>query len=233
MNNKELLKFLNKVKFKTRTLTYAVYDSNGKKTVAIILPSSFLDRRLTYPEIRSIEIMEQISIPWRNAALHNYKALKECHARKPTDALQDRIEALARSVAKDINAIGCDIIRFFAGGHECCPGMDCFCNKLASYTFPTSIISVCSLKRLRRIINNKNYIREDTIFTYLEGSQLSNRSTLTYDDAASYYDLEFLPDAKDIVVKSFKTPSKTGSMFYKDIVEQSMYALCSSCNNAG
>ena len=228
MNNKEILDFLNKIKFRTHTLSYAIYDSNGQKTVAIILPSSYLDRRVTSKNPRSIELLECVSVTWRNAAVHNYRTLKPYHTSNCTNKTKQRIEQASKIIAQEISVLKPDVVRFFAGTHTCCPGMmylaECLGRNLRK---ATKFVIVSSDARLNGSIPNDN---GGNIFTYSEGSNSQNCPELIYDDTALEYDLTFIPKKIDTRVKSYKSEIKSGSLFYKSVVEQSMNVLCISCN---
>ena len=228
MNNKELLEFLDKIKFRTNTLSYATYDSNGQKTVAIILPSSYLDRRAKSKRPRSIELLECISATWRNAAIHNYKALKTYHTDNCTNKTRQRIAHASQIIAQEINALKPDVVRFFAGAHACCPGImylaECLGRNLRE---AIKFVVVSSADRLN--ISTPN-ARAGNVFTYSEGSNSQHCPQLIYDDTALEYDLTFIPNKIDTRVKSYKSEIKSGSLFYKTVVEQSMHVLCIACN---
>lgn len=228
MNNKEILDFLNKIKFRTNTLSYATYDSNGQKTVAIILPSSYLDRCVASKSPRSIEILECVSVTWRNAAIHNYKTLKPYHTANCTNKTKQCIEQASKIITQEISALKPDVVRFFAGTHACCPGImylaECIGRNLRR---AIKFVIVSSAARLNGSIPNDN---GGNIFTYSEGSNSRNCPELIYDDTALEYDLTFIPKKIDTCVKSYKSEIKSGSLFYKTAVEQSMHVLCISCN---
>lgn len=228
MNNKEILDFLNKIKFRTSTLSYAIYDSDGQKTVAIILPSSYLDRHVTSKSPRSIEILECISVTWRNAAIHNYKALKAYHTANCTNEIKQRIDYVSKIIAKEMNALKPAVVRFFAGTHTCCPGImyltECIGRNICK---DIKFVIVSSATRLNASIPNDSI---GNVFTYSEGSNSRNCPELIYDDTALEYDLTFIPKKIDTRVKSYKSEIKSGSLFYKTVVEQSMRVLCDSCN---
>ena len=228
MNNKAILDFLNKIKFRTRTLTYAIYENNGKKTVAIILPSSYLDRRLTNQKVRSIEIMECISVVWRNAAVHNYKALKHCHAATLSKTDIERINRTGHTIANEINSLEGDVVRFFAGSHTCCLGVEYLARCIAENLQKGSTLIITS--STERQFKDNDAVLSSNIFTYSEGKNSRNRYTLTYDDNAKEYDLNFLPRHSNVRVKTHKSEIKSGGIFYKTVVEKAMRVLCTSCN---
>ena len=228
MNNKEILDFLDKIKFRTHTLSYAIYDSDGQKTVAIILPSSYLDRRVTSKSPRSIEILECVSATWCDAAVHNYKTLKTYHTANFTNKTKQRIEHTSKIIAQEISALKPDVVRFFAGVHACCPGImylaECIGRNLCT---AIKFVLVSSASRLNSSIPNDSI---SNIFTYVEGSNSQHCPRLIYADTALEYDLTFNPKKIDTRVKSYKSEIQSGSLFYKTVVEQAMNVLCSSCN---